>query len=91
MPCVDVGPPLNTVEVDVAHPLSGERVFVANAVWSSTTRGSTWCSIVGLAPYACLGTSSAVYVVCGDDDGMHYSITGSVLRSYLVKRLKAKV
>ena len=39
----------------------------------------------------CLGTSSAVYVVCGDDDGMHYSITGSVLRSYLVKRLKAKV
>ena len=88
---VDVGPPLGTVDVDVSHSLSGERVYVANSVWSSTARGSTWCSVVGLAPCARLGDSSAVYVVCGDDDGMHYSLTSSVLRSYLFKRLRAKV
>ena len=54
-------------------------------------RGSTWCTIVGVAPGACLAGAAAVFVVCSDDDEANYALTSTVLRTYLVKRLKPKV
>jgi hypothetical protein len=63
---------------------------VANAVWDAAARGSTWCTIVGSAPGACLAGATSVFVVRGDDDGINYSLTSAVLRSYLVKKLKPK-
>ena len=38
----------------------------------------------------CLSGSSATYVVCDDTDHINYPLTSTVLRTYLVKRLKPK-